>query len=321
MAEEHIHDLVAKVLSGGATEAEARALREWAEADPAHADQLAAWRATWERIPLPQYDHPIDVDAAWTKVAQRIDATPVRSLRGPAWWGLRIAAAVILLVVAGYFLLRPDTPQVLQFASLNTPKTVELPDGSTVYLDQQSQLTYQAGEARVLRLQGKAFFEVSRDEAHPFVIDAKGSKVEVLGTSFSVDARPEVDSLSVRVATGLVAFSQNANRIELEPGTKGVLLAGSGVPVKKTDPEAGYADWAGDFYFYNATPLSNVLAQLAQIHGLQLGGRMQDLGNCRFTGKIIGQDLNAALETLELTTGLDLDTTDEELRLISGSCE
>ena len=98
--------------------------------------------------------------------------------------GMVAAAAAVVLCV---FLFRSNDQQIQLMASAEVQEYV-LPDGSEVTLAPGSRLTYSEKSPRKTHLEGKAFFEVARDEVVPFEIMADGAFVKVLGTKFMVDA-------------------------------------------------------------------------------------------------------------------------------------
>ncbi len=110
-------------------------------------------------------------------------------------YALRIAAT--LLILAGiymviFFLTRPAGEVVI--AAVNGNITDTIPDGTIITLHQGSTLAYSQDfneNERRIRLSGEAFFEVTRDTAKPFVVEAGGAGVKVLGTSFLVSVRSE----------------------------------------------------------------------------------------------------------------------------------
>lgn len=86
-------------------------------------------------------------------------------------------------------------------------KRVTLPDSTTVFLNSNSTLKISASfgkDRREVSLSGEAFFEVKRNPKKPFIIDASGLKVKVLGTSFNVKAYDALPDIKVAVNTGLV---------------------------------------------------------------------------------------------------------------------
>lgn len=108
---------------------------------------------------------------------------------------------------------------------------LQLSDGTIVHLNSGSSLKYPvkfiAGENRQVFLDGEAFFDVTKDKTHPFVVNADNLNIRVLGTHFNVSNYPE-DNLtdvvlvegSVGLYTGKEQFNAEKNTI-LKPGFKG----------------------------------------------------------------------------------------------------
>lgn len=109
-------------------------------------------------------------------------------------YGRRIAAAAAVILLAGaswYLLVRQQVKQLVMNSGTQN-KTVTLPDGSLVYLEKSSSITYPENfgkKNRTLQLDGEAFFDVKQDSKHPFVISSAFINTTVLGTSFNMEAR------------------------------------------------------------------------------------------------------------------------------------
>src|SRR5690606_10577097 len=94
--------------------------------------------------------------------------------------------------------------------TIRTPigKTIafKLQDGSTVYLNSNSQISFQWNfkhkEERRVSLNGEAFFVVSKDKTKPFIVENNGNEVKVLGTSFNVNGYDSRSKFSLGLATG-----------------------------------------------------------------------------------------------------------------------
>ena len=140
------------------------------------------------------------------------------------------AAAVIAgVVLAPRFFDSGDAPYLPAQTSITaqTLKTelVILPDGSTVRLKGGSKLTYADNFAqnRAVGIDGEAFFSVTKDEAHPFTIDAGGITVEVLGTEFNVKAWSGGQTTEVTLAKGSVEVRVGEAVQVLQPAEKATI--------------------------------------------------------------------------------------------------
>jgi len=101
---------------------------------------------------------------------------------------------------------------------------VELPDGSTVWLNSGSELTYSnlfAADNRNIDLSGEAYFEVTKNEDIPLIVSSGELQVKVLGTKFNVAAYPSSEKIDVVLESGkveLLSAEVESFRYELKPG-------------------------------------------------------------------------------------------------------
>ena len=147
----------------------------------------------------------------------------------PTFTVLKIAAGILLLFVA-YALLVDRTPvsnstQIVQAPSStetiehkNTSHTIlkiSLPDSSSVELKPNAEILYSKNwdrQKREVHLIGEAFFEVVRDPSRPFYVFGGKIVTKVLGTSFSVNAQKDAESVEVSVRTGKVSVYEGATQ-------------------------------------------------------------------------------------------------------------
>ena len=111
---------------------------------------------------------------------------------------------------------------------------VQLSDGTIVHLNAGTSLRYPVqfvkNQSRQVYLTGEAFFEVSKDKAHPFTVNTQEVNVEVLGTKFNVNSYTEDVSTDVVLVEGKVSLYKDKktaeNQVYLTPGLKGSNIKG-----------------------------------------------------------------------------------------------
>jgi transmembrane sensor len=131
--------------------------------------------------------------------------------------GWPVAAAVAITIGAfSYTSIYKFNPQPLAKVSTirfkNFSSSIQkqvLPDGSTVWLNPHTELSYPSafGKLREVKMQGEAFFEVTKDHAHPFVVSSGNVLTKVWGTSFRIRSIPGDNNTSVSVLSGKVSVS------------------------------------------------------------------------------------------------------------------
>lgn len=148
---------------------------------------------------------------------------------------LRQVASVAIVVGLGSMMLFSTAFQSLIFGEsmvtytkVGEYKTIMLSDGTLVELHAGSKLQYPRafnGATREVYLEGEAFFEVTKDKKHPFIIHTSKADTRVVGTSFNVLAYPNQSKHEVAVITGKVAVSglQTKKQVLLVPGQKVVI--------------------------------------------------------------------------------------------------
>lgn len=296
--QEEAYNLMVKKLAGEALAEEEEQLRQWVEQSQVHQklfDDLAVIWKDAQRTPI-----HTDTDAAWQRVSERIRPRTIRLWSHPAF---RVAAAVALFMILGIWAfntLRTGTTTISTAA--NEIKKVALPDGSTVWLHEYTTLSYPAnlhGRTRQLTLEGKAFFDVKRDETHPFIISTRKGNVEVLGTSFEVSAYKYDTFGRVTVRTGKVKFTQprSGKELILTANTEGTLSDNSSTTSPANTAEL--VSWTDATLSFNDNYMDSVAIKLERYFHVQVLIKESAINNCRFTATFNHPKLADVLSALE----------------------
>ena len=160
------------------------------------------------------------------------------------------AASVLVLVSAGWFWMnnnRPTTAEPKQEAieAKNGSRSRSLlPDGTTVWLNAGSKLSYDddfTGATREVRLEGEAFFDVVKQPDRPFIVHTSGIDIKVLGTAFNVKSYPEDKTVETTLYRGLVrVFRETESEkkaIQLKPNEKLILAKEAAIPAQDLSKE------------------------------------------------------------------------------------
>ncbi|WP_177230416.1 FecR family protein [Chitinophaga sp. CF118] len=131
---------------------------------------------------------------------------------------------------------------------------VHLPDGSRVWLNAASSLTYATNlyedGKRSVKLEGEGYFEVAKDQAHPFIVKSSDQQVEVMGTHFNISAYKDEDVVKTTLIEGSVKVSVLDLHKVLSPGFEAV-KSGNNIQVHSIDAELAVAWKDGKFVFEN----------------------------------------------------------------------
>lgn len=142
-----------------------------------------------------------------------------------------------------------------------------LADGTKVWLNASSSITFPTsfvGRERKVTITGEAYFEVTKDKNHPFIVTANGSEVKVLGTHFNINSYQEEESIKTTLLEGSVMVSKDKQIALLQPGQQAALNKSGILQVKKLEHFDEVMAWRnGNFYFSNSS-LENVMSQLSR---------------------------------------------------------
>lgn len=200
---------------------------------------------------------------------------------------------------------------ILGFNTIETPKggqyQISLPDGTRVWLNSASSLTYPvcfaAQAERRVELKGEAYFEVFKDKVHPFKVKSAGQEIEVLGTHFNVNSYPDENSTKTTLLEGSVQISNplpgaKHPPVILKPGQQSV-LTGQRINVKEVDPNDAI-DWKnGEFVFTNE-PLPAILRKVARWYNVEIVYDGPLVSPPTFTGSVSKFDkVSSVLHMLE----------------------
>ena len=150
---------------------------------------------------------------------------------------------------------------------------ITLADGTKVYMYAGSRLTYPvvfSGKERRVYLEGEAYFKVTKDKEHPFVISTEKAEAKVLGTELNVSCyKGEPCHVALLTGSVLVSDKKETRSIKLVPG--------QGVTVKENSPLAmsaenmdTYTYWLQGFIYYDDAPLAEVTKNIGRWYNVNV---------------------------------------------------
>lgn len=249
------------------------------------ADDYSNTGKQWEELRNMNNEKKIDVDKAWNNVYGRMNEAGFKSDHEPSGTSvfrshlMKIAAAALVLLALGatalYFNNSGLLSKKLTASTGNDQKNLQvvLPDGSRIFLNRNSELSYHAKFAknkREVKLTGEAFFEITPDSLHPFIIDAGKAIIKVLGTSFNVITENAESSVEVFVKTGKVMLTDNSGSqsVIIDPGFVGTM--DSKMNEKKINNDPNYLSWQTGLLVYNGQKLDVVLKDLKRVYNMKI---------------------------------------------------
>jgi len=254
----------------------------------------------------------IDVDKAWDKLNGRIEAEkPVINLQRRSFIQTfaRIAAMVIIVAGMGWLLFEVAAPEKITVTSAADEKNIEvlLADGSKIYLNRDSKLTYPkefGRSSRKVSLRGEAFFDISPDASRPFIIDAGKASVRVLGTSFNVMTDNGHSEVEVYVSSGKVLLASNdgSKSVTLEPEYVGKLSDTGSSQARNTN--ANYLSWHTGMLVYDGERLEVVFEDLRRTFNIDITAGDPAINDYRLTSPFEHQPHDTIIKLICTTFNL-----------------
>lgn len=224
--------LMSRSLSGEATPEEEALLEEALLQNSALQQQYHVLKASWNAVQKGQEQH--DTDAGGKRISRILQLAKVQELLPASGEGhmhyrrrkrRRIVLKVIMYagvtITAAVFtrsLWQPKKAEVKEkpmqlVATQNGSRTKTLlPDGTTVWLNAGSKIYFDndfAGATREVKLEGEAYFDVTKNPNRPFIVHAGGINIRVLGTVFNVRSYPADKTVETTLIHGLVQVTRN----------------------------------------------------------------------------------------------------------------
>lgn len=324
--------LLTKQFSGDISPEETTALSEWLALSPDNVRLASELRQAWDQSG--SFDKVIhaDLDTAFRQVQAKIrQSAPAPAKIVPMSRQILRIAATLLLLISGVWAYRQFTaPAPSNLIVGQTEKQlVTLPDGTRIWLRQNGAIEYPAqfaGAERRVKLSGEAYFEVSHDPAHPFIVDmANGDLVKVLGTEFGVRVSPGKTRTDVIVRSGKVFFSPR-----LQP--EGIVLTArqkatfdrNGTNRLLVDKSASLNElaWQTGGLEFKSTPMQEVIDDLEAHYKVKITLQNPYMRTCPHTALHTTQPIEKVLESLALTHQFRVtNPAPGQYELLGGTCQ
>lgn len=339
-------------LSGTASEDEKIRWQEWLEADPENQELCKEAAELWrlgQFQPYPKADLDIELSNLRSRLSQLSEASSTariislprkyksKSNGTQRRWLPRTAFAIAVAMLAaivwnlnpfGFLRNANDATKILT-TEYGKRAELNLPDGSRVVLNANSQLTYPAKwtskTKRCFFLIGEAYFDVvsmPEDEQKEFVVESRDGMIKVVGTRFAVYARGSGTRVALEeglvevMAVDTVSFKMNREPFLLKPGH--ILSFKQGA--KDFHPKAidvlPYTSWWQNEFVMNKTPLKEIVKRLEETYGVTVKITDERLLEETVSGSI--ENYNLAVMTKGLSAVLKIPVRQEGNVIIFG---
>jgi transmembrane sensor len=348
---ENIIDLTVKYIDFTLNEEEAGTLKNAFAEDPQNRRLFDELMDTWHASAKARKTGDYNEKTAWHHMRNKMIISENSSEKEPSgresfrFWQIAAAVAVFLLLAAGgMFLFRSVFSDnsgagiTEYFVPFGSRSMITLPDGSSVWLNAGSKLTFDGDFSRNNRnvfLEGEGYFDVVKTKI-PFYVNVTGATVKVLGTAFNVKAYPDEKIIEATVTRGTVQVFENqantreAARIVLYANQKVSIIKNTGkpadqaiVPPSKSSgkeparsgkpaaensyrvernviPEV-YSSWKDQRWIIEREELQSLAVKLERRYNVSFIFRDKSLKHYVFSGVLKDETLEQVLEAIKLT--------------------
>lgn len=231
------------------------------------------------------------------------------------------AAIGIFFMVLGNIFSKTESSEVVHKTGFGEIIDLKLPDGTSVVLNGNSQISYKKDNARAIALIGEAYFKVKSIPATKakFWVNTKDLQVEVYGTQFHVNTRDEkTDVLLDEGSIHLVL--ENGDTKEMIPGEfVSFSKEKNTVTHTKVSTELPYSLWREGTYVFNNITLQEVMQNVKHAYGFEVEFIDEALKQQLLTGGIPNQNLKICLSAIEKSTGTRIVQKGNKLILFKNS--
>lgn len=309
-------DIVVRYLEDPENEQSKKLLNEWIQQDAGNLDIFLDMKAMWHGDPLPAAS-TFDTHGKWQELNATLDKLPVPTT-SPAitntrvikmnrryWW----AAAAVLVIAGTWTWLGPGGYKT--YATAQQQDSLRLPDGSMMYLNAHTQIRYARGfgkENRLVKIdKGEAFFDVTKNDALPFIVNAPEVEVQVLGTAFNVKAANSGVKVFVQSGKVSAAYKGTEKKVILTPGVEASLKHnGNTIDTRIHKKNNNILAWKTRTLTFDDTPLNEVAASLEDFYNVQIKISNQQLADKKLLATFPNMSLDEVLDIMRKTLQINI---------------
>ncbi len=307
-----MEEVLAKYFSGEASKDEISLVEKWRSESKTNAESFFEAKSAWV-ISQPETAPPAHILDEILNEPQRKQVPFIMQS-----WVKYASAAVLILAISLLFILnqRDDGSNIINQS---------LADGSKVSLHENSSIEIISFDEskREVKVTGKAYFDIAKDESRPFIIHTSNAKVEVLGTSFVVDTYGAKTEVSVE--SGVVELTKNLATsgdvsVKLIKGETGLVSDTNIGIIKKNISDLNYLAWKTKVIVFDEATMAEVEKVIEDVYGIDIKFDNPAFKDCKLTAKFNKKKPKDAIEIIARTFGIQYEYSDNQAILKGKGC-
>ena len=199
----------------------------------------------------------------------------------------------------------------IQYNTLSVPLgkrfQIEFSDGSVAYLNSGTNIKFPVqfikGKSRQVFLDGEAYFDITKDEAHSFIVSTNTLDTKVYGTKFNVSSYKLDNKNEIVLVEGKVGVykngstSEDANMKYLKPSQMAFMNSSeSKIKISNVNPN-DYTSWIKGELVFNNLPFTDIIRKLERHYNVKINNNYTELNNIRFTGNFDIESIDQVLKS------------------------
>lgn len=369
MSADRIYELIARRLSGEATAAEEQELNDYLQQHAGDQYLYDILSKYWLQHADPVQEAANDEEERFRRILSGADDTNQQLSEVPdtstlkishSKWIYYVAAASVLLIATLVFFYANNKKTALSSATAKQPQLSEvsarpgsrskliLPDGTQVWLNAESRITYLNTFNKALRevnLEGEAYFDVTHDASRPFIVHTSGIAIKVLGTAFTVKSYASDKTIEATLLRGSIEVFKNddpaAPKVILRPHEKLVFnkeeqsiatkaantngdsatsqtgISVTTLPKGKPDSVLKEISWVYNKLVFDGDRFEELATKLERWYDVHITFKQEQLKQYRFKGVFENETIEQALDALKLTASFDYKINGNEIEIFT----
>ncbi|MCG8581144.1 MAG: FecR domain-containing protein, partial [Bacteroidales bacterium] len=203
------------------------------------------------------------------------------------------------------------------------PANFQLPDGSNVWLNSSSELSYQfdaESNSRLARIEGEAFFNIAHNPDQAFLVKGYNHTVKVYGTEFNMISHKDQQTCEVTLRQGSVGILNNEKKevARLKPGQQYSVDQAGKATIKNLESVKLISGWTTGHYEFKDATLEEIASKLSSLYDIDIIIADETLKHKRY--RCVIQKEQSVLKTLQrfsIITNLNYEVNDDSITLKS----
>lgn len=258
-------------------------------------------------------------------------------VKSKSFWYRSAAAIFIIGLSAMFYLNKSDIsesqqvkliPEKSKVLEKPTRRFINLPDGSSVILNENSQIeiaeNFNSDTKREVYLMGEAYFDINHDPDRPFIVHTGKLKTTVLGTAFNIKSSAGAKMVTVTVTRGKVEVGDENQTFNVITPNEQIVFNEENNNVVKTPVKAeSFIKWTNEDIYFDDVSIKDVAKQLQERFGVSIVFSNEQIKTCKFSATFLkSQSLSQILNIIAEFNQISYQFRDKKVVVLDGTgCE